>query len=108
MRLSTDIFKYFFSILQNLQTNLIYWYITKHHEKSLCEIYFPNSERILAILRYWLCFDKLLKIVDIKCECNTLRIYTGNNNLLEPGIAQIGTLALFKNQIILKIISLNQ
>jgi len=37
-----------------------------------------------------------------------LRIYTGNNNLLEPGIAQIGTLALFKNQIIFKIISSNK
>jgi len=46
MRLSTDIFEYFFSILQNLRTNLIYWYITKHHEKSLYEIYLPNPEML--------------------------------------------------------------
>lgn len=41
-------------------------------------------------LYYWLCLDKLLKIVDIKCECNALRMYTRNNNFLAAGIAQIG------------------
>lgn len=59
-------------------------------------------------LYYWLCFDKLLKIIGIKCECNTLSIYTENNNLLKAGIAEIGTLALFENQIMFKIMLSNK